>query len=125
MEIFSFFSRFESEGCVNQIFYFFFLEFQPVAAESDKNSGFSLFGLSPEESYVVIAAGVAVFMMLVVLFVIVLKKRHVRCRLSKGDKAASIELNTPSPPEVKPADVSINSCTPMLPDDSVISESSV
>ena len=106
---------------------FFFLEFQPVAAESDNNSGFSLFGLSPEESYIVIAAGVAVFMMLVVLFVIVLKKRHVRCRLSKGDKAASIELNTPAPPapEVKPADVSINSCTPMLPDDSVISESSV
>ena len=112
---------------MNQIFYFFFLEFQPVAAESDNNSGFSLFGLSPEESYIVIAAGVAVFMMLVVLFVIVLKKRHVRCRLSKGDKAASIELNTPAPPapEVKPADVSINSCTPMLPDDSVISESSV
>ena len=104
---------------------FFFLEFQPVAAESDNNSGFSLFGLSPEESYIVIAAGVAVFMMLVVLFVIVLKKRHVRCRLSKGDKAASIELNTPAPSEAKPADVSVNSCTPMLPDDSIISETSV
>ena len=84
-----------------------------------------MFGLSREESFVLIGAGVAVLMAFIILFVVIVKKRYVRCRLAKGDKSASIELNQPSTADPKPADVSVNSATPMLCDESIISETSV
>ena len=55
--------------------------------------GFSLFGLDTEESWVVIAVLCMLGLLLIIMLIIIITKRSLKLRVTRGQNSAEISMN--------------------------------
>lgn len=75
----------------NDTFLIVVITARPVSESTDL--GFSLFGLDTEESWVVIAVLCMLGLLLIIMLIIIITKRSLKLRVTRGQNSAEISMN--------------------------------
>ena len=88
----------------NDTFLIVVITARPVSESTDL--GFSLFGLDTEESWVVIAVLCMLGLLLIIMLIIIITKRSLKLRVTRGQNSAEISMNESAKPMMNTTSVS-------------------
>ena len=88
----------------NDTFLIVVITARPVSESTDL--GFSLFGLDTEESWVVIAVLCMLGLLLIIMLIIIITKRSLKLRVTRGQNSAEISMNESARPMMNTTSVS-------------------